>query len=292
MAGDHRLWEFDPVGQTVAVLAGTTQEGLVDGPLNEAWFAQPSALAVDGGRVWIVDAETSSLRVLEDSAITTCIGRGLFDFGHLDGPAGSALLQHPLGVTVSTAGEVIIADAYNGALRVLSSDRSQVATMARGLLEPSDVVLLPQEDCVLVVESSAGRITRVPLGELGVHRGEPMRTVRPALAVAPGEVMLEVVFTPPPGQKRDDRYGPSTHMVVDSSPAELLVGGSGAATDLARVLTVSGELPEGVLHVAARGASCDEGGEHAACHVHQQDWGLPVVIDPAGARVIRLELAG
>ena len=33
---------------------------------------------------------------------------------------------------------------------------------------------------------------------------------------------------------------------------------------------------EGVLHLSATAASCDAGGESPACHVHQQDWGVPV----------------
>lgn len=292
MAGDHRLWSFDPVAGNVGVVAGTTQEGLVDGPVESAWFAQPSAVVADGSRTWIVDAETSALRVLSEGQITTAVGRGLFDFGHVDGAAGDALLQHPLGAAVRDDGSVLIADSYNGSLRALSPDGDRVTTVARGLAEPSDVVLIPGEDTALVVESAAGRLARVPLGSAEEHVGEALRTVRPGIAVAPGEVTLEVVFTPPAGQKRDDRYGPSTQVAVESSPPGLLEGGVGTTTDLSRVITVSDALGEGVLHVSARGASCDEGSAHAACHMHQQDWGIPIVIDPEGERVIRLELAG
>ena len=46
--------------------AGTTNEGLRDGPVDQAWFAQTSGLAVttdaDGERLWLADSETSSLR--------------------------------------------------------------------------------------------------------------------------------------------------------------------------------------------------------------------------------------
>lgn len=42
MAGVHQLWAYDPADDTVTVTAGTTNEGLVDGPGPEAWFAQPS----------------------------------------------------------------------------------------------------------------------------------------------------------------------------------------------------------------------------------------------------------
>ncbi|MFJ1824738.1 thioredoxin-like domain-containing protein, partial [Streptomyces sp. NPDC088178] len=91
MAGVHQLWTYDPGTGTVRVAAGTTNEGLVDGPADEAWFAQPSGLAVsaDGERLWVADSETSALRYVERDgtgfAVRTAVGTGLFDFGHRDG---------------------------------------------------------------------------------------------------------------------------------------------------------------------------------------------------------------
>jgi cystathionine beta-synthase len=41
---------------------------------------------------------------------------------------------------------------------------------------------------------------------------------------------------------------------------------------------LGGSIP-GVLHVQAKGASCEDG-EFAACHIHQQDWGIPIVVTP------------
>jgi thiol-disulfide isomerase/thioredoxin len=291
MAGEHRLWWFEPVAGTVGVWAGTTHEGLVDGLVDEAWFAQSSAVAADDSRVWVIDAETSALRVVEEGRVRTPIGRGLFDFGHVDGPASGALLQHPLGLAVASDGSVLIADAYNGALRRYDVRTDEVTTLARGLAEPSDVLVLPGDD-VLVVESAAGRVSRIPVGAPQVPRGDALRTRRPALVLAPGEVRVEVVFVPPSGQKRDERFGPSTQMSVGATPEALLGAGAGSGQELVRDVVIAEGVGEGVLHVAARGASCDEAGEHAACHMHQQDWGIPIVVDPAGSRFVRLELAG
>src|SRR6201999_2111920 len=64
MAGNHTLSVFDPVAGTVRGLAGTTVEGLQDGPADQAFFAQPSGLAADGDRLWLADAEISALRWL------------------------------------------------------------------------------------------------------------------------------------------------------------------------------------------------------------------------------------
>ncbi len=52
-----------------------------------------------------------------DGRVHTAVGTGLFDFGHRDGAADRALLQHPLGVTALPDGSVAVADTYNHALR-------------------------------------------------------------------------------------------------------------------------------------------------------------------------------
>lgn len=296
MAGEHRLWALDPVERTIGVFAGTTNEGLVDGPLAQAWFAQPSALLVVEDDLWVVDAETSAVRCVRGDAIDSIIGKGLFDFGHVDGPASQALLQHPLGIAALPDGGLVIADAYNGALRRLDPQRGEVSTIARGLREPSDIAVVGDGSMALVAEAAAGRVTPVAIAA-GEHvQSDRLRTSRPALRVAPGSVTVEVVFDPPPGEKRDDRYGPSTQLVVDSSPPGLLISGGGRTSELVRSVELSDGLAEGVLHVAAKGASCDDTGDdpdaHAACHIHQQDWGVPIIIDPDGERVVRLVLSG
>jgi len=318
MAGNHSLWAFDGEQGSIGLVGGTMNEGLLDGPLVDAWFAQPSGLAVGPDRrVWVADSETSALRAVTpvpgttQGEVATAVGQGLFDFGHRDGAADQALLQHPLGVAVLPDGSVAVADTYNGAIRRYvppaasdsGTDAGQVTTLATGLAEPSDVVVLVDGELwtpgtpaapgaridLLVVESAAHRITRVALpatlaGELldgGAHR-----TQRPVTDVVAGELRLDVPFSPAPGQKLDDRYGPSTRLTVSSTPPELLLEGAGTGTDLSRELVVNPEVGEGVLHVTAQAASCDvvplladgtpDPDVFPACHLAQQDWGVPV----------------
>ncbi|HEV6955052.1 MAG TPA: NHL domain-containing thioredoxin family protein [Promicromonospora sp.] len=323
MAGNHTLWEVDLVQGSASLLAGTMNEGLQDGPGREAWFAQTSAVVpavgVDGlpdGALWIADSETSSLRrvALSDGAdgapaatVTTAVGQGLFDFGHRDGAAGQALLQHPLGVGVLPDGSVVVADTYNGAVRRYDPASGEVTTLARGLAEPSGVLVEVTDDTVhlLVVESAAHRLTRVALpatlaGE--VLDGGAHRVARPATDVAGGALRLEVPFAPAPGQKLDDRWGPSTSLQVSATPPELLLAGAGTGTDLFRDLVVNPDVAEGVLHVTAKAASCDEvpllpDGEpdpdaFPACHLAQQDWGVPVRVVPEGDAELTLPLRG
>ncbi|WP_370419966.1 NHL domain-containing thioredoxin family protein [Streptomyces sp. QH1-20] len=297
MAGVHQLWTYDPATGTVEVAAGTTNEGLVDGPAPEAWFAQPSGLAATEDRLWVADSETSALRYVERDgagfAVRTAVGTGLFDFGHRDGEAGQALFQHPLGVTALPDGSVAVSDTYNHALRRYDPATGEVTTLATDLREPSDAVLVG--DDIVVVESARHRLTRLRLPEEAVRvESVAHRTQRAATDVAPGRLRLDVVFQAPTGQKLDTRYGPSTRLLVSSTPPELLAEGSGTGTDLGRDLVLADGVTEGVLHVSAMAASCDDDpeNEYPACHMHQQDWGVPVRVVPGGAERLPLVLAG
>ncbi|GGR81609.1 hypothetical protein GCM10010284_13640 [Streptomyces rubiginosohelvolus] len=296
MAGVHQLWTYDPESATVRVAAGTTNEGLVDGPAAEAWFAQPSGLAVsaDGERLWVADSETSALRWVDrDEHVHTAVGTGLFDFGHRDGAAGQALLQHPIGVTALPDGSVAISDTYNHALRRYDPASGEVTTLATDVREPSDAVLADGD--LVVVESARHRLTRLRLPEEAVQVADQAhRTQRATTEIAPGTLRLDVVFQAPAGQKLDTRYGPSTRLLVSATPPELLADGSGAGTDLGRDLVLADGVAEGVLHVSAMAASCDDdpANEYPACHVHQQDWGVPVRVTAAGVSRLALVLAG
>ncbi|MGK5547651.1 NHL domain-containing thioredoxin family protein [Streptomyces sp. URMC 127] len=296
MAGVHQLWTYDPADGTVEAAAGTTNEGIVDGPLREAWFAQPSGLAasVDGERLWVADSEGSAVRWVDrEGYVHTAVGKGLFDFGHRDGDAEQALLQHPLGVTALPDGSVAIADTYNHALRRYDPASGEVTTLATDLREPSDAVLVG--DDVVVVESARHRLTRLRLPESAVRvEAVAHQTQRAATDVAPGRLRVDVVFTAPAGQKLDTRYGPSTRLIVSSTPPGLLAEGAGTGTELGRDLVLAEGVTEGILHVSAMAASCDDdpANEYPACHMHQNDWGVPVRVVAGGAERLPLVLAG
>ncbi|NUQ96013.1 MAG: alkyl hydroperoxide reductase, partial [Streptomyces sp.] len=223
----------------------------------------------------------------------TAVGTGLFDFGHRDGPAGQALFQHPLGVTALPDGSVAVSDTYNNALRRYDPSTGEVTTLATDLREPSDAVLVGED--IVVVESARHRLTRLRLPQEAVRvESVAHRTRRAATEVAPGRIQLDVIFQAPAGQKLDTRYGPSTRLLVSSTPPGLLLKGEGADTDLSRTLELDPGITEGVLHVSAMAASCDDDTDnpYPACHVHQQDWGVPVRLTEGGADRLPLVLAG
>jgi hypothetical protein len=208
----------------------------------------------------------------------------------VDGPGKQALLQHPLGVCALADGAVLVADTYNGAIRRYDPTTDEVSTVAMGLAEPSDVVVVAGE--VLVVESAGHRITPLPIEETLDAPATRLRTERPPTLLAPGTVRLEVIFTAAPGQKLDETFGPSTRLQVSASPPNLLVSGAGTSTELFRELVIASDVEGGVLQVVAQAATCDDDAEHAACHLTRQDWGVPVVVTTDGVARLPLILRG
>ncbi len=308
MAGTHQIFSFDPLTSALHVYAGSGLEGLSDGAPLEAWFAQPSGLTLDtNDDVWVADSETSALRRLEIDehgeaiSVHTAIGAGLFDFGFRDGAADQARLQHPLGVTALPDGSIAVADSYNGAVRRFDPVTQMVSTLAKGLKEPADVLLDDSVDgapVLLVVETNTHQLIRIPVpAEALVVDEGASQTQRPKTKVQAGQHEIVVRFGAPKGQKLDDRWGDPTQLKISASPEELLLDGGGTSIGLTRTLKLNPEVSEGVLHITARAAACDgePGGEipdHAACHLYQQDWGIPVELDESGDNELLLDLRG
>lgn len=120
-AGTHQLWTLDPAEGRLRLFAGTGMEGGRDGPATEATFAQPSGIALEGGVLYVADAETSSIRAVADldgrPVVRTVCGAGdLFGFGDRDGAGPLAELQHPVGLAAG-AGAVWVADTFNHKVR-------------------------------------------------------------------------------------------------------------------------------------------------------------------------------
>ncbi|MGB9428322.1 MAG: thioredoxin-like domain-containing protein [Gammaproteobacteria bacterium] len=134
MAGQHQLWIYDPVVQTIRLYAGSGEEGISDGSLSEASFAQSSGLTTDGQMLYVADPEASAVREVgfgSDARVRTLVGTGLFDFGDVDGVGDAVHLQHDLGIAWH-GGLLYIADTYNSKLKVLDPRTRRVTTLTGG----------------------------------------------------------------------------------------------------------------------------------------------------------------
>jgi thiol-disulfide isomerase/thioredoxin len=132
MAGPHQIWQLDLTLREISDFAGSGREARIDGPLKEAGFAQPSALASDGKTLYVSDAEANIIRAIDlgaEGKVRTLVGGDLFDFGDVDGSGNDVRLQHPLGLA-RWHDKLLIADTYNHKIKVLDPVARSVKTFA------------------------------------------------------------------------------------------------------------------------------------------------------------------
>jgi hypothetical protein len=166
MAGSHQVWAL--IGESeLKIVAGTGREALVDGPAASACFNQPSGLAMAGPYLFVADAEASAIRALtfaEDGVrVSTVVGRGLFEFGDVDGRGDDVRLQHATGIAWSVP-YLYLADTYNDKVKRLDPSTREVTTLAGGggdFAQPEG--LAAGDGFLLVADTNLHRIRRVDL---------------------------------------------------------------------------------------------------------------------------------
>ena len=135
MAGSHQIWALDEIQAYASPHAGSGREDIADGPMKSAALAQTSGIVSHKNRLFFVDSETSSVRMVDISPsgrVTTIVGRGLFEFGDTDGVGPEVRLQHPLGLCMY-GGILYVADAYNHKIKKLfPENRAAVSYLGSG----------------------------------------------------------------------------------------------------------------------------------------------------------------
>ena len=125
-AGSNQILSFDVDDNSLSVLAGSGAKGSEDGEDANNSLAQPSDLAAYNGKLYFIDADSSALRVLDEKGdVRTLIGQGSAKFGHANGDAKSALMQHPLGLVVDDTG-AYISDSFNNVIRKYDFSSGQI----------------------------------------------------------------------------------------------------------------------------------------------------------------------
>lgn len=169
-AGEHQIWAYTRTTGTVLPFAGSGHEGVRDGALREAEFAQPSGLFVQGDMLWVADPESSAIRSIDLTAetVTTLVGTGLFDFGDRDGPVEEALLMHATDVAVAD-GVPYILDTYNSRMKRVINNLVHTLPV-QGLEEPR--AFTPGGDRFWIADTNNHRVVSVPMAGGAV---EPLR---------------------------------------------------------------------------------------------------------------------
>jgi uncharacterized protein (TIGR03437 family) len=124
-SGNHRVRMVSPAG-TIATFAGNGTIGYSgdNGHATDASFASPAAIAVDlGGSVYVSDGLFAVVRKVTPAGnVSTVAGTGTGNYSSGDGgPATSAGLSQQLeGLAIDAQGDLLIADAGNANVRIVS----------------------------------------------------------------------------------------------------------------------------------------------------------------------------
>ena len=207
-------------------------------------------------------------------------------------------LQHPLGVVELPDGSVAVCDTYNGAIRRFDPATNRVSTLAGGLAEPSDAVVEWADDGtarLVVVESAAHRLVRVAIpADAQEVVGPARQTQRPPTPLAAGRGRAG-------GRVRAAHRPEARRPLGRPDPAGRL--GQPARAPARRRRGRRGPDPpahRGDRHTRAepctsrcRPPPATATGENPPrCHLFQQDWGIPVIVDAAGPGRFVLDLRG
>lgn len=119
---NDRLRMISPAG-VVTTWAGSSA-GSADGPLLAAKLSFPSAIwrADEAGveALYVIDTGSSVLRRIAEGQVTTFAGAAA-DVAAVDGPLATARYFGPTGLLERAGGQLIVADAYNNALRLITT---------------------------------------------------------------------------------------------------------------------------------------------------------------------------
>jgi trimeric autotransporter adhesin len=111
---------------TISTVAGNGTPGFAgdSGAAISAQINGPFGVAVDGGgNLYIADTGNEVVRkVSPDGTISTVAGTGIRGYTGDGGPARNALLDGPEAVAVDAAGNLYIADTFNGRIRRVGTD--------------------------------------------------------------------------------------------------------------------------------------------------------------------------
>lgn len=180
-SGNHviRRVARDGVVTTVAGKAG--ERGSQDGPVAEARFSNPHAVAVaNDGIIYVADRSNSAIRAISPAGIVTTFAGKKGQIGSADGVGGEAQFYAPEGLAIDAAGNLFVADTFNHTVRKITP-AGEVSTLAgavgeRGFLNGTGSAarfLQPRSiaadaaGVLYVADSVSGQIRRIsPAGEV------------------------------------------------------------------------------------------------------------------------------
>lgn len=116
-AGAHAIRRVTPGGAVETVAGTLDQSGYADGDAQAALFNAPVGVAVFENKIFVADTYNDRIRIIENGRVSTVAGGAQ---GFADGAGASARFDTPCGIAATKDGNLIVADANNRRLRIVS----------------------------------------------------------------------------------------------------------------------------------------------------------------------------
>ena len=129
--GNSVIRKVDAATNTITTVAGVPRSPGFngDGSATTSQLNSPWTVTVGpDNSLYIADTYNNRIRRISGGMVSTIAGDGAQDFGGDRGPAGSAELNLPIGVTLDPAGDLYIADSGNDRVRRVSVSTGNVNT--------------------------------------------------------------------------------------------------------------------------------------------------------------------
>ena len=118
---NHAIRKITTNGVVTTFAGQLGVSGTANGTGTAAQFNTPSGLALDGsGNLFLSDTGNGTIRKITPAGAVSTFAGVAGSSGFADGAAGSAQFNSPLGIAVTTNGDVFVADSNNHCIRRIS----------------------------------------------------------------------------------------------------------------------------------------------------------------------------
>ncbi|MDX1960849.1 MAG: redoxin domain-containing protein [Leptospiraceae bacterium] len=129
----NQIAVYNKKNLSIKSLAGNGKENLLDGPLRESSMAEPFGIIVFEKKLLFTDYATHSIRFLEPKdrgLVYTILGKGILDFGDIDGKITDVKLKAPAGLDIEKD-TVFFADSLNNKIKKLDLKTRKVTSITQ-----------------------------------------------------------------------------------------------------------------------------------------------------------------